>query len=851
MNFEEEEKIAKALAQTDIQEPFLFRTLARARFLADFFIDEGGSLKKKNFPSFLTGIQGENDKIVLTHFKFVMDSLLKNKDLITLFNRFRVPVSNRYIEKLIIYSLGLPLQTKVTSALFRKAILSALLTPLRQNVGSCFATAPAIVIQKEQLERLLLDLYDLTMSSHLSRTFGGAENVVPISPSSGVGDLKKPISLSNPKVFESPGVEAALQVAGISVSEAKELVPEQDFTSLDTLIKRAIYRKYNFKEHGLNQSLEAQKVLSLEEEAKETFKAFTDHALLKTWEYTLASFSDYKIEFYKWNLYASLGFDAKEKGGIAHLLYEVLQGKLTEENQKTEEHHQEYARAIDEVNMTQALLRQASSRDRIRQLKTELDMRLHHARVCQEMRDDSHESAEHLANFLKVLLDSYAKKFPEYFQEIYDAAMHDVETTLYDDSPAGFRLLFKHGRRDPSVWTLIQDGKTYVQSLKSFFIAVEPMIAAESEWEKGEEVLQELTTLLMHHLDTEEFLISAIERMGKAHQTVQKRSSLENIERFEKKPWSYTSGGTMHTLIRCYYCLEKELSEESRQIESPMDLLIFLLDLMKSLPYNVTRPFEENSEKGMLMYSPTHAFVFRPGLLPFKEGWLDKGFSYTWARDTVLIPGEVFYEAIRLDREMQQFLAERFFHRDLKPHADRLTYEFSPHAETLHIPDFRSYLLKFLTAEIREPILLSDRIDGFLRTAFPLIRAPEMEQLLEGDSYYDPLYTFLDAYDFLLSKGMSFDAAKNAFKAQDLLPPETLLFADTNWSRFFFGIGYNPGIGALDLWRLDARQREGYPLSSWRSFLDGTNPKPWGVLTAPSEYSGHGLQDFNLLKNKV
>jgi len=866
VNFEEEEEIAQKLAETEIQEPFLFRCLSRARYLSDLFIDEQGKLLKKKLPSFPSGIQGENDKLVVCHFTRVLDSLHKSKDLLNLFNRFKVPVSNRYIENLILYSLNLPLKTKVTNRELRRAILTALLTPLRQNVGSCFATAPGILIQTEQMERLLLDLYDLTMTSSLSRTFAGVKHAVPISPSWGIADLKKPISLANPKVFESPGIQAAFNAAGISLEEARVLAFDQAFASVDSLLQRVIYHHYGLKPRDFKGGFfaksegEIQRILSLEKEAKDTFKALTDHALLKVWEYTLASFSDYKIGFYRWNLYASLGFDPEEKGGIGHLLYQNLQDKLTASNQKTEELHQDYSRAIDGVRMTQSLLRQASTRERIRQLKVELDMRLASAQGCNDLRDDSQCRAENLSNFFKFLLEQYSQKFPEYFQEIYDAEMFDVQTALYDDSPAGFRLVYKHGRRDPSSWTLIRDEKAYVQALNSFFLATETMIAAECEWEEGEKELQELTTLLIHHLNTEEFLISAIERMGKAHKTKQKGCSLENIERFEKKPWSYTSGGTMHTLIRCYYCLEKELSEESRPIENPMDLLIFLLDLMKSLPYTTTRVFEKNSEKGMLMYSPTHAFAFRPGLPLFKEGWLDKGFSYTWARDQVLAPGEIFYEAIRLDRDTQQFLAEKFFEKHLSIRAPELSHQFAPHGETLHLQEFRSYLIEFLSPHISEPIALTDRIDGFLRSAFPLITIPELEELLQDfpkavqeqfGSKRQLLYTSAGAYDHLHRLIGSFDLLDKAFVKHGLLPPPPLLFADTNWSRFFFGFGYNPGIGALDLWRLDFRLREGYPLSVWRPFLDGSMPKPWGVLTSPSEYSGQQLPDFTLLKNKV
>jgi len=845
MNVEEEEKIAKALAKADIQEPFLFRSLARARMLSDLLIDEQGILLKKKLPSFRSGIQGENDKQVVEHFQHVVNALHDSKDLLNLFNRFKVPVANRYIETLILYSLGLPLKTKVTNRELRQAVLTALLTPLRQNVGSCFATAPGIIIQSEQMERLLLDLYDLVMTCSLSRTFGGVQHAVPISPSWGVGDLKKPIIPS--KVFEVPTLQAAFEAAGVPLSKIK--APSKLMT-VDTFIHETVRKK-----HGQTEQAQA-----LEKEAKETFKSFTDHALLKAWEYTLASFSDYKVEFFRWNLYASLGFDQNEVGGIGYLFYQTLQQKLTEANAKTEELHQDYARAIDEVRMTQALLRQASSRDRVRQLKAELDVRLHHAQGCKDMRDDSSHRAENLANFFKFLLEKYAEKFPEYFQEIYDAEMYDVETGLYDDAPAGFRLLYKHGRRDPLAWTLIHNEKEYIQSLNHFFLATEPQIAAECEWEEGEKELQELTTLLIHHLNTEEFLTSAIERMGKAHKTKQSGALIENISQVEKKPWSYTSGGTMHTLIRCYYCLEKDLTEEKRPIENPMDLLIFLLDLLKGLPYTATKAFEDNPKKGMLMYSPTHAFVLRPGLSPFKEGWLDKGFSYTWARDHVLHPGEEFYEVIRLDRDMQELLAEEFIEKHFPEQSHALLREFTPHAETLHLPNFRTHLFNYLSPHLTEPMALSDRLDGYLRTAFPLIHPPELEKLLQDFPTkvqkrfaieHRALYTSSGVFDHLFELTQNFDHLEEAFTKHQLLPPKPLLFADTNWSRFYFGFGYNPGLGILDLWRLDARCREGYPLSVWRPLLDGSLPQPWGVLTSPSEYSGTALPDFTLLKKKV
>ncbi len=52
------------------------------------------------------------------------------------------------------------------------AILSALLCPLRQSVGSCFATAPAILVHEEQLELFLDDMQQLLYKGHSDSCFG-------------------------------------------------------------------------------------------------------------------------------------------------------------------------------------------------------------------------------------------------------------------------------------------------------------------------------------------------------------------------------------------------------------------------------------------------------------------------------------------------------------------------------------------------------------------------------------------------------------------------------------------------------------------------------------------------------
>ena len=601
---------------------------------------------------------------------------LMTKEAKALLKRFTLPVTSRFVEDLIRTTLSLSPFKRIEKIDVQQAVVSALLYPLRQIIGSCFATAPAIYIQREQPECLLLDLFDLMMTGTLKRTFGGEAYVVPMSPKWG---------------------------------GRKE-----------------------------------------------------DHPLLRTWEYTLASFSDYKTMFSSWNLYQSLGLDPKISGGIGSLIYQTLQVKLDDANKEVEKLHEDYLRAVDEARVSQAFLRRADTEDRIRLRKGELDARAHHAYVTKEICDEAHERAGGLAQFFPFLIEQYAALFEEYFLEVYDADIEHVKEVLYEDSPAGFRLCYKHGRKDPSAWTLIHNEEEFFTSLRQFFLGVEVEVSHRCEWEGGEKEIRSLTTAIVHYIDTEEFRAFALK---------------------EKKPWSYTSGGNMHTLLKGYYCIEGTLSEEKRSIESPTDLLIFLLDTMKSLPYTVTKPFEIDPLASLLMYSPTHAFLLKPGLPTFKKGWLDKGFTYTWVRDYIIDPGKKALAGVCLDQGKQTLLGKHLF-------GDA----FSPHRESLNLPEFRHYLYEM---------------------------GRDKEEAIDALLYH-------------------------TFHKED-----PLVFADTNWGDFLFAFAINPATLELDLYRVTSNLRVGFPMNPWRSYLDGTSTAPWGVLTRPSDLTGTGLSDIALKLKKI
>ena len=169
--------------------------------------------------------------------------------------------------------------------------------------------------------------------------------------------------------------------------------------------------------------------------------------------------------------------------------------------------------------------------------------------TCLDLRDKHQEEAKQWSEFFSFLLDQYSRQFPHFFQEVYDPEMQELRGTEYDDSPAGFRLLYKHGRAHVGSWTFIRDAEEWVQSLIDFFTRTEVEILTACEWESGKRALGLITTGIIHLVRTEDFLRSAFFRLAKAHNVPLKTVSIESLEKLEKKPWAYTSGGNMQTLL--------------------------------------------------------------------------------------------------------------------------------------------------------------------------------------------------------------------------------------------------------------------------------------------------------------
>lgn len=935
---EEYDDLSKWLDRTEIQESCAVRNVLRTRRLANLLITDKGELNTPLIPKvtahlkshlYSLGPHRQHDAKRQEQILRVLEHLQENKELVRLLKLISKPYSHKFADQIIRDTLQLPHNTVVTDAHARRAALSAWMCYLRQSVGSCFATAPAIIVHDDQPEQMLIDINELMGTGRLKRTFGGVEYSVPLSASWGGGDLKRPLTFAfqeegqQKEPWYSPGMIAAFEGCGLvdhalhlkeRILNVKKLITATYatkknlhgpiFSTPEDLIKRVLMQHFQLTPQDLidfenrpqgmiqgglmmqvaqttgNMGGKGQACVNFYQQCEngaKAFKGLADNALLKSWEYTIASFAETKSEFTRWNLYSSLGLGAGEVGGIGQCLYDITKRKLEQFNDKVQRLQTEYETVYSQVKYLEGRIRGASTEKEVAWIKAEWQSKVNEFHTLEEVRDKANRKAHRFANLFNELIEKYDLLFPNYFQEVYDADMHDVGVGPYDDSPAGFRLLFKHGRANTSQWTPIKNLNEFIDALVAFFTATEPEIVGSQGMEGFQQELGEFVTAIVNHVKTREFQETAFYRMAAAHQGRVVNNPLENLDKIDKKPWVYTSGGTMATLVSCYWKREQKPTEVTRWVENPTELLVFLVDTMKQLPPKLLDEMTTATKKSLLMHSPTHAFLLKPGDCLFKDAWTKDAYTYTWIRDNFINPMEKFWENIVLHEEMMSALIDALQNKvpdNFKPYFRKV---FSHIQGPMKPYQFRQHLLETMDKErgLRNGtnrVLSSDDIDSVLYSMLPftymydlnervtevlgkLQLPPEMRERAintyklfsshVGNSRVISSERLQEICKATLCVAMEetssdIDLHRGVLKACRELhyaSPSPMLFADSNWVKDEFGFVVNPGNGRFELWRLDCLGSAGFPMSHWEQWLNGSRQDPrWGIYTKPYEY---------------
>ena len=855
-----EAQISLFFELSPIQDAFRFRSRHLGLRIASLLIDEKGELEKNLLSEirkqleagiFSLGPKREADPLIYSHAACCLKALDEEKEVWNLIKKFSPPLCHRRAEEVIRETLWPESIKTLQTYHIRRAVVAAWMTLLRQTTGSCFATAPAGLVQKRPVQ-FFKDLNELLSIGQLKRVFAGTELAVPMCPSIGTAEIGRSLSSADQLAF-SPGIIAGLSAARMLPLEAPMMDKAQALQlalqSLETVkTPEQVLRDLTLKGAGLTEedvsdeeylariqmgpmiaregavfyqrpSARAQKVADWKKRfkaARTAFQALTECSLLRVWEYTVASFCDVKTDFAKWNLYVSLGMRTDQKGGIADFLYQRLDRKLKETNEEIQRLERQYEQAVYAIRSLEALLHRSSEGQRY-ELQAQMSGAVHESQILLSDRDRAIRRAEAIAGFFSGLLQHYDKKLQEYFQEVFDPSVAEKEEHLFEDSPAGFRLLYKHGRSDASTWELIYDKEGYIQSLRAFFTAAEEDFAIPSALEK--QFLSEVTTELIQYIQEPEFIDEAKQR---------------SISIGRRTPWDYVSGGTMQSLVQAYYNRSQPLTEKPFLPKSAMDLLRFLS--------------KEKKTENLLMHSPTHAFVLKLDLLPEKaESKADENMAAAkkWKSNEEIQEhiGHTFSE--KLSSNEKPLFLHLFRQKQTAGTAALLRLALLETFQTVrNRPDVSGIVDSHLYEQMF--LLSGDRIQEALTAILKSVLNKNVAQAIAhvGQTFMGPYELHQTAKSILLEVYQTpFGAIDwdekiaSQIRRLGLSYPHLILFADTNWSGWFFGFVANAFTGQTELWRLNRIGTQGYPMNDWKQWLSPANKTPWVLLPRPEEYN--------------
>ncbi|MEK7339259.1 MAG: hypothetical protein AABZ92_00925, partial [Verrucomicrobiota bacterium] len=298
-DLETERVFSHLIDHSFLQMSFSFRALFRARQLANLLIDKQGELDQKNLKDtidflenkgFICYPNGYSDSVITEHQIAILKQFTSQK-IVKLLYRFSPPVCHKTAESLLLDSLGIS-AGKLHISDIRRGVLCASLTPLRQNIGSCFATAPGILVQKEQLALFLVDLYQLLSTGQLKRIYHGNEYIAVMSTTYTSIYCKQSL---HERALLSPGILQALKVCGVidqKLSLGEQM--QQMQTICSPLLSSCSTVTELLQKVATNHPVQKMQA---------AFTGLTENALLKAWEFTLASFSEADTQLIRWHLY--------------------------------------------------------------------------------------------------------------------------------------------------------------------------------------------------------------------------------------------------------------------------------------------------------------------------------------------------------------------------------------------------------------------------------------------------------------------------------------------------------------------------------------------------------------------
>lgn len=831
-------------------EPMCF--LHRARSCAKFLLD--GNLSEGVIHEAITILENRqhfsSSHLIEDHFFFSLalsnlKKLLKEEALLEKIKKASAYAVHRDMEN-VVFDTNLIYRELLEKEDVQMAFLVCLFCPLRQKVGSCFATAPAIFLQRENPLQMLNDLEEMIIKGRLSRIAKGKEHFAYAyyMLEEEAFELKFHCDEHLRGMFFSPAMQQAfIDIQGSNAQKADYFYQivrthwQKAEISLNELIHLIIQKMHVHERASKDVLFINQEAIEKDEVKKRAraFIAFEECALLRLWEYTLASFSDIETDLAQSNLFISLGLSPKQTDGIGAILGRYLDQELQEKRVLHSEKQEHYRREKEQYDFSVRYQSFPSQMDRLERLQSEASHHKAQIVALEQQLNSLKEEVELVSSFLSFYIEKLLFFLPEYFQELFDPSLQTDREGIYADRPVGFRLFYKNRRRFPHLWTKITDADSFISVLSDWFNRLEGDITELLPSVYGKNLLREITNQILHYIQYPSFKQECVTRC--------QSSGLNK----DATPWAFVLGGRVDALLQLYWGKEGFLEKEQFAPDNFQSVLIHLFDFMKELPYDQSKPFLQNPYKSFIAYAPDHVFLFRPGEKVFKEQWKENFFSYTQFRDRFILPFQGFWQSLTVYPDEARYALKALHLPDLDP----LPYGCS-------LQEFRNYILD-ATDQERASV-----VDQELYHLFPLIEKEKAVNLLEEmipsnhewlthlQKTIDQFVSYTHFYGLFKQAQMITDPSYGQRSLIDLYldflhpvglaRPQPLIFGDSNWDKVYLGAIVNPGSLEVELWRVEKNSLRIHPLQVWSQNYG--NNKFWGVYSQPFEYGGSYVSSY-------
>lgn len=918
----EDDELFRAYQATALQSPLAAKNIALARNTAHYILTDNGEIDAvkvvraiEHLSSCLypLGPQRYDETKAREHLLNMLHAIKQESEIKERIKKFFVP-SYTKIQDLIRQTLALDPGSILTPTHVRQAVLTALFCYLRQDVGSCFVTAFAIRIHQEYPILFIKDMDHLLTSGKISRIVGSREISVPINLSGCIGELFKPIRIldlyPDPliKLSLSPGLKNAFLAADLIKTLDDPQIRVQQLLSHEYLMNKLQYidetitaneiiestllHHYQISSHAqqallyqevfygkqqtvfpgehqnLSQNQRIYSYLAAYHAAKTAFIRDTQNPLLKSWEYTLATLADANNPSTLNHMRIALGWDAQDPQSIAHVIQQSVEQEIHNAQQLIEKCEQTYHEAHAQLDYIESRMKHPLNAEDNKILLMD------HIRFRQELNqalydwNSAQEKAKKLLALPSFILSFYTKILPQYFRSSYDAFIQEFSSN-YGDIPAGFRILFTHGRSHPHTWSPIYSLTEFITFLSEFFSSTEGDLLGKHGVLGLEKETSSLLDKVIAHLHKNTFQESAIIRILKAYQQPVPSSILNNLDKIFHTPWVYVSGGTVDTLIQDYFENTGKPIQINKHPENAHELAAFFSDALKDLPSAIKNYLEDGSHH-LIASSPTHVFSITAGSPLFREAWNNDWYSYTWLRDiwmkqqqdflknTILYEQDIYtfidrfctkYSLKKVTKDFHDFCsdysltlpdlydkASRFLNKVLAdfPHHHALYHRRLAHTLVQDVPYISEQQIPDVIENICGYLGLSSRItyEKFHSLIEQFI--PKLSLLSSQDIRHVMMGILMKSYRRIYFEEDLFLRLTTAMRHHQLSYPAPLLFGDTNWAYSYFGFILHPGTQKIDLWKFNYVGLQGYPLENTQELFAVS--QPWTLYANPIDY---------------